>query len=100
MVQIRGFGSGPIRKLTLALAVAVMICATGCAVRKPSFRAHPDLASRASEIRNVLFLPSRIEVVQRDAGEMEEEMDDWSDKANKNVTDIVKRNWVPTPHFR
>jgi hypothetical protein len=67
-----------------------MICTTGCAVRKPSFRAHPDLASRASEIRNVLFLLSRIEVFQRDAGEMEEKMDDWSDKANKNVTDIVK----------
>ena len=87
-LKLGGFYSGPSRKM--ALALALIIFATGCAVRKPSFRAHPDLGSRASEIRNVLFLPSRIEVFQLDAGEMEEKMDEWSDKATKNVTDIVK----------
>ena len=87
-VTIRGFCSGPTRKITLA--VAVIVFATGCAVRKPSFRAHPDLASRVREIRNVVFLPPRIEVFQVDAGGMAEKIDEWSDEANKNVTNIVK----------
>ncbi len=70
----------------LGLVLTGLFCA-GCAA--PTFRAHPQLNEKMRTAKTVLVMPPEIKVYQLSAGGVKEEIDKWSEEAQKNVMTAI-----------
>ncbi len=86
--------SGPKRtamRRTLWIALAVLVFISGCATTP--YRANPQFEERLRSGLTVALLPPDVKVYQITAGEVREQMDEWTDTARQNVLAAI-RKWI------
>ena len=85
-------------KKALLILLASSVLLQACL--PPAFRAHPTLAQRGATIKTVLVAPPKVEVFELGAGGMREKMDEWSDKAKKNIEAALQQSLASRPALR
>jgi hypothetical protein len=76
----------PLRRLAfLALALALVACATAPSKPAPTDRLHPEFGERIRPVRVVGVLPPKVSVYEIAAGGTRELKDAWSEAARENV---------------
>lgn len=69
-------------KYVLVLALAVLSVQSWA---RAEFHSHPDLASKANNIKRISILPTQIQMYEIGAGGSLEKMDEWSKMASANM---------------
>jgi hypothetical protein len=71
--------------------VLVLVAFGGAAcIAPPPYRQQADFEQRFEAVRTITLVPPKIAVYKMSAGDMEEEVQEWSDAAHAHVIDAVK----------
>lgn len=71
------------RLTAFGLGVLLILVLGACITPPPPYRAGPDYASRASRIQSITLVPPLVAVYAMSSGNVEQEVQDWSDVANE-----------------
>lgn len=77
------------RALVVASAVLLGCSAVACAV-PPPYRQTPDFDARFERIRTITLVPPKVAVYKMSAGDMQEEVLEWTDTAHAHVVAAVE----------
>lgn len=75
----------------IGLLVAVASLQSACVSPPPPYREAPNYAVRFSDIESVTLVPPLVSVYAMSSGDVEQEVQEWSDAANQNAVVSVER---------
>lgn len=88
--------------LRVALAVGLLAIATGCAGLPKAWRAPTNYAVRISDVETITLVPPLVSVSTMSSGDVEQEVQEWSDAANahaqvavREVVESLGKTFVP-----
>lgn len=75
--------------LDLALLALLGVCLSGC-ITPPPYREVPNFRVRFADIETVTLVPPLVAVYSMSSGDIEQEIQEWSDQANRNSVESVR----------
>ena len=84
---IETWGSRRVRGLALAL---LWVLGTGCVALPPPYRTPPNYPLRFSDIETITLVPPLVSVAAMSSGNIAQEVQEWSDAADRNTRGAVK----------
>lgn len=78
---------------SLAILAAALLLNAACAAFPPPHRTVPNYPVRFSDIRTITLVPPLVAVYAMSSGDIEQEIQAWSDAANRNAR-VAVEDWV------
>jgi hypothetical protein len=72
------------------LCLALTLLLGACVTPPPPYRAVPDFSTRAASIQSITLVPPLVAVYAMSSGDIEQEVQDWSDAANELAQAAVR----------
>lgn len=86
----------------LALLLGFLLLNSACVTIPPPYRSTPDYALRFADIESITLVPPLVSVFAMSSGNVEQEVQEWSDAANQHAqaavrarVDAIGKTWVP-----